>query len=204
MKSNGENSTIGTIILAAGASSRLGRSKQLLSIKGKKLLRHACEVALDSSGDAVIVVLGHDAPSHQSEIQELPVYGVVNEEWKNGIGSSIKSGLRHLLKVSSDIDAAVIMVCDQPHVTSLHLNRLIEVYRKTAAPVVASSYAATVGVPALFDRRLFSDMLNIDDTSGAKKLIQINSGQAETIALPLGEFDIDTPEDLLRHKQSLQ
>jgi molybdenum cofactor cytidylyltransferase len=192
---------IGAVVLAAGSSSRLGTSKQLITIAGKTLLRHTSEVAYNVTGANTVVVLGFDSPAHEMEISNLPIHIVVNDKWKSGMGSSIKAGVDYLIKITSDLDAVIIMVCDQPYLTADHLRKIIETYERTAAPVVASTYASTVGVPALFDKSLIHDVLALADEQGAKKIIQQYSDRLVEIEFPGGEIDIDTQEDLQRFLQ---
>ena len=177
---------VAAIILAAGSSSRMGQSKQLLPWKNETLLSHTIQVAMASRAGHVFVVLGDNETAHRKAIESLPVSIVVNRSWKNGMGSSLKAGLREARKVS---DAVLVMVCDMPFVTSEHLNHLIE----TRQPIVASKYLDTVGVPALFRQEMFDELMTIGDNEGARKVIT-NHKSATVIILASGN-DIDTPED---------
>jgi molybdenum cofactor cytidylyltransferase len=200
MKIN-RSKNIGAVILAAGSSSRLGTSKQLITIAGKTLLRHTCEIAFNEIGMNTAVVFGFDNPTHEMEVSNVQIHSVVNDRWKSGMGSSIKAGVDYLNKVTSHLDAVIIMVCDQPYLTAHHLRKIIETYERTAAPVVASTYASTVGVPALFDKCLMRELLALADDQGAKKVIQQYSDNVVEIEFPYGEIDIDTQEDLQRFLQ---
>jgi molybdenum cofactor cytidylyltransferase len=175
---------VSVIILAAGSSSRMGESKQLLPWKGKTLLTHSITTALESRAGKVYVVLAKD----QKLVADLPVSVVINSVWERGIGSSIKAGLNE----AKEDEAVLIMVGDMPFVTSQHLNNLIEHYAKTKSAVVASKYLETIGVPALFDKKVFDELLKIADDEGAKKVIMKN--RPAVIFLESGD-DIDTPED---------
>lgn len=186
---------IGIIILAAGSSSRLGQSKQLVLFENKSLLRRAAEVSLSTSTSHVIVVLGSEIKTHRKVIDDLSLKIVSNDLWENGMGSSLKTGLRYLLEIDPDTEAVIILVCDQPHLTSGILNSLLNNYRQTQAPVIASAYADTLGVPALFNKTTFARLLTIDDKQGAKKILQ-QYMPVKTISFPEGALDIDTPEDL--------
>lgn len=181
---------VAVIILAAGSSSRMGQSKQLLPWKNKTLLTHAINTAVESRAGHVYVVLGDNSENHKNSIKDLPVSVVMNDDWRKGMGSSIKAGLR----AAKDTEAVLIMVCDMPFVTSDHLNNMIEHYRKTDQKVIASKYLDTIGVPSLFDKSRFDDLFKIDDAEGAKKIILENN--PSIILLPSGQ-DLDTPEDYL-------
>jgi molybdenum cofactor cytidylyltransferase len=184
---------IAIILLAAGSSSRMGQSKQQLPIYGKSLLAYSAEIAMKSDVAKVIVVLGSEEEAHRKILKDLSVDIVVNSKWQTGMGSSLKAGLKHIINNNPKTEAAIVMVCDQPLLTSDHINSLIQKYRKTNALLVASSYSNTNGVPALFSHKLFDDILNLSDEHGAKKIIQ--QYPVETIDLPEGTIDLDTPED---------
>jgi molybdenum cofactor cytidylyltransferase len=181
------------ILLAAGSSSRMGQPKQQLLIEGKSLLIHSVEIAIKSDVAKVVVVLGSDEEIHRKTLNNFSVEVALNSRWQTGMGSSLKEGLKHVLTNNPKTDAVIVMVCDQPLLTSGHLNSLIEKYRKTNALLVASTYSNTNGVPALFNHQLFGEILNLNDEHGAKKIIQKH--QADTVDFPEGAIDLDTQED---------
>lgn len=181
------------LILAAGPSTRMGQSKQQLLIDGKSLLIRTVETALQSDAGEVIVVLGASEDAHRQLLKEVPIEIIFNPEWEAGMGSSLKAGLSHALSINPRTEAIIVMVCDQPQLRSYHVKSLLEKHKSTKALIVASSYASTIGVPALFDKKLFGKILELDDEHGAKKIIQ--QYQAETIDFPEGVIDLDTPEE---------
>jgi molybdenum cofactor cytidylyltransferase len=186
---------LGIILLAAGSSSRMGQSKQLLLVDGVPLLHKSTIAALGSGLKNILVVLGADEKAHRKIIKDLPVTVVHNLHWQKGMGHSLKTGLDQMLKIIPDMTGALIMVCDQPLLTSGHLIRMIQKFRETRAAVVASAYSGTVGVPALFDRSLFSALLSIADQHGAKQILNDHQKLILAIDLPSGEIDLDTQED---------
>jgi molybdenum cofactor cytidylyltransferase len=192
---------VAILLLAAGSSSRLGQSKQLLDINGEPLLLHSTKIALQSKANNVVVVLGCEKEKHEQVIKKLPIQNVYNPKWKNGMGSSLKAGLKFLLSTAS-MDAIVVSVCDQPFLTSAHLDKLIENYFVTQSPIIASHYGNANGVPALFDKSLFPELLSLDDEQGAKKLINKYSSSLLSIDLPKGEIDLDTEEDYSNFKKT--
>ena len=197
--------TIGLVILAAGASTRLGTPKQLLRYQGQTLLRRAAEMALAASCRPVIVVLGAYADSLCAELQGLPVRIVENREWEQGMGSSICAGVKELLALSEtepEPEAVLFMLCDQPLVSAQLLNRLIETHRETGRLIVASEYDQTLGVPALFHRSLFSELSRLKGTEGAKQILQRYPAQTLGVPFPEGSVDIDTPADYKRLGES--
>jgi molybdenum cofactor cytidylyltransferase len=177
--------SVSAIILAAGSSSRMGQSKQLLPWGNGTLLSHAVGVAIGSRVDRVFVVLGDNETAHRESIEKLPVTIVVNQEWQKGIGSSLKAGVNEARKVS---DAILIMVCDMPFVTPDHLDKMME----ASQSVVASKYLDTVGVPALFRKEIFDELMMIGDEEGARKVI---ANHKPGIASLGSGTDLDTPED---------
>lgn len=185
----------GLIILAAGESTRMGKPKQLLEFKGETLLRLIAKTAIKSACDWIVVVLGANAQMFQEELDGLKLQIVHNKDWKKGMSSSIKAGLKRLLEKTEDMQAVVITVCDQPFVSARIIDNLLEKHLETNALIVASHYAETLGVPALFDKRLFAELLNLTERGGAKTLIEKFQDKAVSIDFPAGAFDIDTPED---------
>jgi molybdenum cofactor cytidylyltransferase len=183
------------IILAAGLSSRMGKSKQLLTIEGEPLLRRTAKTAIGSRASHTVVVVGSEEPTHRATIEDLPVSIATNPDPSRGMGSSIKVGLHHLLALTPALDSVVIMLCDQPGVTSQHINLIIAVYETTFGHIVASEYSGVCGVPALFDKEIFPALLAMTDEGGAKTIIQKNIANVTTIPFPEGVIDLDTPED---------
>ena len=129
---------IDIIVLAAGASTRLGAPKQLLRYNGITLLRRTIETALQAKAKHVHVVLGYEAEKMKLEIASLPVNIVINPNWQNGISTSIRSGIQSL---EPNIDAAIIVLCDQPKLSTDILNTLIDTYTSTRVPIVTCKYA---------------------------------------------------------------
>lgn len=186
---------IGIILLAAGSSSRMGQSKQLLEIGGEQLLLKSTQVALQSIAEKVIVVLGANESAHRKVIEQLPCEIIVNEDWQLGMGSSLKKGLAELLLIAPKLEAVLVMVCDQPLLTSEHLNQIIKKFKLAKSQIVASYYSGSAGVPALFDKSLFEKLLNAEDQAGAKKILIQHKEVVQTIDFAQGAIDLDTPED---------
>lgn len=190
-------------MLAAGASTRMGQSKQLLKIGDTPLLAYTTQQALATSPN-VLVVLGANAEEHEKVLKPLGVRSSVHSSWQKGIGSSIKTGVRDMLAWCPHLDGILIMVCDQPHVTSDHLRVLIKTFNENHGSIVASQYMGTKGVPAIFSNEHFYDLLGLDDNSGAKVVITRYPNEVITIDFPEGAEDLDTPEDYDRFITSQQ
>jgi molybdenum cofactor cytidylyltransferase len=185
----------GIIILAAGASTRLGEPKQQLLYKGKTLLQHAVDAAVESKGEPIIVVLGANAEVIKNDITNQGVTIIHNKDWEEGMASSIRAGITELQKLSPDIDDAILMLCDQPFVDVALLNNLMLHKQQTSTPIIACAYNNTVGPPALFDKTYFNTLLSLNGQEGAKKLLMKYSRDVFTIPFEKGAIDIDTAAD---------
>jgi molybdenum cofactor cytidylyltransferase len=185
----------GAVILAAGASSRLGKPKQLLNHNGKSLLQNTIDTAIASDADPVVVVLGANAEQVLKEINKSKVHIIINTEWEEGMASSVRTGLNELLFISSSTDAVILIVCDQPHVSAGLMNDLIDTHKQTGKPIVTCNYGEAIGPPALFHRSLFSELMQLKGDVGARKIIQQHSDDVATVFFEKGKIDIDTKED---------
>jgi molybdenum cofactor cytidylyltransferase len=190
MVSSSQNA-IAAIILAAGASTRMGTPKQLLLYQGRSLLSRITETAIAAHCSPVFVVLGAYSAQIRCEIKDLPVQVVENPEWQTGMGSSIQA----LIKTSPLVEAAILLLCDQPFVSAPTIHQLQSVYRSTNNPIIASAYQNTIGVPALFDSTLFLELTGLTQAEGAKKVIQRHINSVVTVEFPQGAIDLDTPSD---------
>ncbi|MEP7109657.1 MAG: nucleotidyltransferase family protein [Ferruginibacter sp.] len=187
----------GIVLLAAGESARLGKPKQLLLYKGKCLLHHGVQVAIDTGTNPVIAVLGANADLVKEEIEvDKEVHIVVNKDWKEGMASSIRCGLEKLQEIAPGADAVIFMVCDQPFVTAKLLEDLVSKYQETGKPVIASKYENnSLGTPALFDKTIFAALMALKGDAGAKRIIKENPDWVNVVNFPLGNIDIDTDKD---------
>jgi molybdenum cofactor cytidylyltransferase len=200
---------IGAVILAAGGSSRLGKAKQLLMFRGETLIQRAVRAVVEAGCHPVIVVAGdlgdsirsnldiRDSRISSSSALENRVRPIVveNAAWQRGLGTSIRCGLQ---EIGRSADAVVLVTCDQPLVEGNVIAQLIAAQQKTGKPIVASRYADTLGVPALFERSYFEALLALPDDSGAKKLIEEQPDDVASIPFEDGAVDVDTPEDFER------
>lgn len=192
----------GIVILAAGASTRLGKPKQLLQYHGKTLLNHAVNEAIKAKADAVVVILGKNADLFTGEIDKEEVRVVINKDWEEGMASSVRLGLDTLLKSKPYMDAVIFMVCDQPHISSSVLNNLITAQQRTTKQIVTCNYGESIGPPALFHKKYFRELAKLKGDVGAKNIIQQNMNDVATILFREGKIDIDTEEDYEALKKS--
>lgn len=186
----------GIILLAAGDSRRLGSPKQLVQYEGTSLIKYVTVTALISELPTV-VVLGASAEKVGDELNDLAVERVVNKDWKKGMGSSIGKGLTAIRSVHPELEAVILMLCDQPKVSPMTIHRLVDKYSQTGMPIVASHYDDTYGVPALFGYEMFGELLALDGKGGAKGLIEKYEDTLVThVRAPEAKFDVDTQEDV--------
>jgi molybdenum cofactor cytidylyltransferase len=195
MQKPSELTSVGIVILAAGASRRMGQPKQLLKLSGESLIRRATLAALHSVCQPVVVVLGANEELIRPEIADLPIQIIENPNWEQGMGFSIQTGIRQVLSAQPPSQAAILMLCDQPLVDTSLINQLVACYLTSQLPIVASEYNGQLGVPALFDRKLFPELLQLDGAAGAKKIISKYELTCYRLPFPAGALDVDTPED---------
>lgn len=187
--------TIGTIILGAGASSRMGRPKQLLAWRNELLVNRAVRQATALEAGPVALVLGANADLIAKEIEDPSITIGVNDNWAEGMGGSIVTGLKALLEKDSDLEGVLITLVDQPLIDSTHLLEIIENFKKNNSPLVAAAYGDTLGVPALFSADLFPRLLTLSGREGAKKIIHQVRDKLTKWPLPAAKIDLDTPEE---------
>jgi molybdenum cofactor cytidylyltransferase len=186
---------IAALILAAGASSRMGRPKQLLTFHGRPLLRHAIDAALGGGCRPVIVVIGAHAGLLQAEFRSLPVEFCFNENWEGGLAESIRCGVAALRAHGEQLRAALLMAGDQPLVSATLVSRLCDAFDGARGRMVACEYAGTVGIPALFEISCFDRLLELRGDRGAKSVLLAEPGMLLRCPWPEGACDINTPED---------
>lgn len=188
---------VGGIILAAGLSSRMGRPKLLLDWGGRPLVRAVAETALSAHLDELVVVVGSERAATAAALAGLPLRLVVNEDYAAGQSASLRAGIAAL---GSTIDAALVLLGDQPFVTAAIITRLVADWRASGAAIVAPSYAGQRGNPVLFARALFPELLAIHGDQGARGVIAADPGRVHLTpfddAQPLA--DIDTPQEYER------
>jgi molybdenum cofactor cytidylyltransferase len=183
------------VILAAGKSNRLGRPKQLLTYKDKSLLQHAAESALGTGIEPVIIVTGARAELMEKELVNYPVQLAYNEDWEEGMASSIRCGVKTAKRIKPDVDGILFMVCDQPFADTALLNKLITKQKETGMPVTACVYDDIIGTPAIYHESIFPELMSLSGDIGAKKIISAHSDSLATISFNSGKTDIDTQND---------
>ena len=191
------SASVGAIILAAGASSRLGQPKQLLMYRGESLLARAIRLANEAGASPVLAVVGANRKLILDAVKFGDSIPTVNERWAQGISTSIHAGLDGLVNTTPDAGAVLMMACDQPRLTADHLRALIHRFALQSEPsIVTSAYAEVLGIPALFPRNVFARLRALEGDKGARALLV--DPPCPLIPMPFagGEVDIDWPEDL--------
>ncbi len=181
------------IILAAGMSTRFGRTKQTCPWKDTNFAARAAQVALDAGLDPVVLVVGWDAENVKQAVDGLPVQVVLNPEYASGQSASVRSGLAAM---PSRTAAALFLLADQPLITPEILRDLVQAHRQTAAPACVPVFEGRRGNPVLFDRSLFGELRELTGDAGGRVLLE-KYGNA-IVSVPADRavlVDIDTPED---------
>lgn len=193
-----ENSDFAIVILAAGSSKRMGKPKQMLEIHGTTLLQHSVNTAVASGIPNIVVVLGANAEEHKASLFNRPITLLENAQWERGMGSSLKVGVKKAIELFKDVQALIVMVCDQPLISSVHIGNLIKAFQAHEPLAIASGYNDSYGVPAVFDRSVFSLLIKIDDHSGARAILEKLKDDLVLVPFFGGEIDLDTPEEYQR------
>lgn len=188
----------GILILAAGSSSRLGRPKQLLAYRGRNLVTHVITEAVGAGLEPIVVVTGAFAQEVGAALPDGGIEIVYNPFWEEGMASGLVAGLARILLLQPDIEAVIVAVCDQPHISAALLRQLAAERRATGKGIIASGYAGISGTPVLFSQRYFEALAMLTGDEGAKKLLRLYQDDLYTVPFEQGEIDIDTEEDYLR------
>ena len=183
------------IVLAAGAASRFGSTKQLSEYQGTTLVRRATELAIDVCGEHMLLVVGHDRQAVVAACQPLSGFLLVNDHFDNGLGVSISQALRSIRHAAG---AVILLLADQPLVTADHLRAIQNAWTGDEHEIVATSYANTTGPPVLFSRACFDDLMQLKGDQGGRALLHDNRYAVTTLNFEPAAIDVDTPQDLER------
>jgi molybdenum cofactor cytidylyltransferase len=189
-----ETNKTALILLAAGESSRMGVPKQLLMYKNRSLLQISIDAAALSKTQYQLLVLGEKYAQILSEIKLGKMEVIVNSKWQKGMASTLKLGLEYVVE-KGDFDQIVVILCDQPFITSELIDQLISTQNSTGKGIVACHYKETNGVPVLFTKKYYPELLKLNGQEGAKKIIYEHSNDLALVDFELGIIDIDTRED---------
>ncbi len=185
------------VLLAAGQSRRLGQPKQLLPFINGSLLRWQCAQALSVNAQ-VSCVLGYQAPQMSKQINDLPVKLVVNQQWQQGLSSSIAQGINAL---DDQVEGVLLLLIDQWQITAEDLYLLINTWHNREQAIVAASCGSggdkKIGPPVVFPRQYFQQLKAMTTGSGAKHLLELHRQQVVEVSLANAFIDLDTPQQLV-------
>jgi molybdenum cofactor cytidylyltransferase len=194
---------IGVVILAAGESRRMGVPKQILPIFGVPMLKYLVDEVLDTEAHPVTVVVGANKTKIVPLLENIPIGIIDNPEWQKGMGSSIKMGLVGSYLITKGFDGLIFMTSDMPFVNAEVINKLIKTAREfPEKTIIASKYAGTLGIPVLYKKERFEDILDMKPQQGAKQFFNKYQDEIVTIDFDLGAIDLDTKEDYYNFLQS--
>lgn len=192
------------IILAAGASTRLGQPKQLVPIEGEPLLLRTVRMAREADCAPILAVLGHESERIRVLLAGLSVVPVVNLDWPEGMGSSLRCSITMLAHIDPLPPAVLLLVCDQIALTAQFLRELRRAHASSRAGIAASRYAGRAGVPAIFSSRYYPELREAGGDRGARDVLQRYAADVELIDFVDGDKDLDTPDELRELQQSRQ
>ena len=186
-------------VLAAGAGTRFGATKQVAELDGVTLVQRAMDSATQACGPNVLLVLGHDWKAVNAACDPPQGFIAYNDQYQDGLGSSIASATRAVQHVAR---AIVVLLADQPLVSAPHIRSLCNAWSGKADEIVATEYAGTVGVPALFPSGCFADLMRLRGDRGARQLLSDERFRLRRILFEPAALDVDTPDDLRRISHS--
>ena len=189
-----QNPQIAAIVLAAGGSARMGKLKQLLPIEGQPMVRRLAAAACQAGLDQVVAVVGARAEEVQQALSGLPLELVVNQDWPLGLSTSVQAGIRAL---RPEVQAALMVLADQPGLTPDLIRSLADRYRETGAPLVVPRFQGRRGNPVLVARPLFAELAAVEGDRGGRVLLARHETELEWVDVedPALVLDVDTPED---------
>jgi len=191
-----ERVRVSAVILAAGASSRMGENKLLATVSGEPLLRRAVRSALAAGLDPVLVVLGHEAARAEAALAGLPCRPVQNPRFASGLNTSLDAGI---VGVPPDAAAAVVLLADMPFVAPAMIAALVARFAETGAPLVASRYGEVHAPPTLYARALFPELCGGEGEGRGREVTRRHQRAASFIDWPAAALaDVDERGDLER------
>jgi molybdenum cofactor cytidylyltransferase len=186
---------IGVVILAAGGSSRLGQPKQLIKFQNKSLIQNIIDQSQAFTFASYVLVMGAHAAKIQKSIEPGNFNVIINENWAEGIASSIRKGVKYSLEIDPELEHILFLLSDQPFVTSELIHELVKTHRQQEKEITGCKYQDTVGVPAIFTKRLFQELSMLRGDRGARVLIKKYPDTLAVVPFDLGSIDVDIPED---------
>jgi molybdenum cofactor cytidylyltransferase len=184
---------VSAVILAAGASTRMGTQKLLLPLGGEPLVRRTVREICAAGFDDVLVVVGNEQEKVRAALDGLPIRYAVNPAYESGMGSSFRTAVQHL----GGSAAAMFALGDQPFVTANEYRLILDTYRRAEPGIVSVRYGDVTAPPHLFSRDFFPELAQLEH--GARSLLDRHRDKTVMLQLPADLLeDIDTPADYER------
>src|SRR5580704_9939350 len=191
------NSRIGAVVLAAGMSSRMGEAKQLLRLGDNILLGQVLEHVRSSRAKDIVLVLGHEAEKIKEQVSTENLTVVINESYQQGMGTSLRTGLAAL---PPSVNAALIVLADQPFIRPKTLDLLMDQYMRSNAQIVIPTYKGFRGNPVLLDRSVFSEVMALTGDIGCRAIF--GNHLEGIVKVPVEDvgilLDLDSKDDVAR------
>jgi len=186
------------VVLAAGASTRMGTQKLLLPLGDEPLVRRTVREVLAAGFDELLVILGHEHGQVRAALEPLPIRYALNADYTTGMGSSFRTAVEHL----PDADAAMFALADQPFVTAREYRAVLDAYREQMPPIVSVRYGDVPAPPHLFTRVIFPELAAL--THGAREVLERHREELLVLQFPPELLqDVDTAEDYERARSRL-
>ena len=186
---------VAAVVLAAGASTRMGENKLFLRLHGETLLRRTVTRAAMAGLDPVIVVVGFERERAERELEGLECRAVFNPSHAEGQHTSFRAGIA---AVPEEAAAAVVLLVDMPRVTAGMIGTLVERYRETRVPLVVSEYGGVHAPPTLYDQSLFSEILAMSGDGCGRQIVRRHREEASAVVWPAERLaDLDAPADIV-------
>ena len=187
--------SMGVLILAAGAASRMNGAKMLMSFGSTSILGHILDEVQAIKPDHICLVTGYYHKEILESVDTSGLFVVHNEDWSEGMAASISRGIQEMIKKYPALSSVMIVVSDQPHLNRTVLNEMFAAQTQTKKGIIAAQYGKITGTPVLFAKKYFNALMALTGDTGAKPILQKHTTDLATVEFSLGAIDIDTPED---------
>jgi molybdenum cofactor cytidylyltransferase len=181
---------VSAVVLAAGASTRMGEQKLLLPLGGESIVRRTVTQVCDAGADEVLVIVGHQHERILQELDGLSIRYALNDRYRDGMGSSFRTAVEHL----GASDAAMFALADQPFVSTHEYRQVIDTFLERSPAIVSVRYGDVTAPPHMFDKSLFPELAQL--VHGARSVLERHTDRRIVLQFPAELLqDIDTPED---------
>jgi molybdenum cofactor cytidylyltransferase len=195
-----ESPALHAAVLAAGPATRFGSPKALVRLGGTPIVHQAAARAAAVAGQSVSVILGANARDIAPALRQSAATTVVNRDWAEGLASSIRTAVR---TAPPRCDGLLLLLCDQVAITSDDLRRLYLAWRRHPILIAAALHGGAPGLPAIFPRWAFSDLLDLRGDRDPRLVLRRTVDRVVRVPMANAGIDLDTPEDLLLVEQAL-